>query len=190
MVAVLGASGSLHLLERLAGLTQAGFQAALTTLLDHRVIELQGNQPHQAFAFTHALLRDAAYNALTRTKHRVLHHRVALALIQDQADLPTPPPLEILAYHWTEAGEHEAAIAAWQRAGDEFASRRAFREAEQAFTQALCVLQAARPRLQARPRASRRNSAWSASSPNSPASPTATRPRAPSRSPPAPANWP
>jgi len=47
---------------------------------------------------------------------------------------------EVLARHWTEAGEVEPAIAAWRKSGDTAIERRAFKEAEQAYRRALDLL--------------------------------------------------
>ena len=46
----------------------------------------------------------------------------------------------MLARHWTEAGETEAAVAAWKKAGERADSRRAFKEAEEDYRRALEVL--------------------------------------------------
>ena len=47
---------------------------------------------------------------------------------------------ELVAYHWTNAGESDLAIAAWHKAGDFATARIAFKEAEQAYQNALGVL--------------------------------------------------
>ena len=47
---------------------------------------------------------------------------------------------ELVAYHWTNAGELDLAIAAWHKAGDFATARIAFKEAEQAYQNALGVL--------------------------------------------------
>ena len=47
---------------------------------------------------------------------------------------------EVLARHWTEAGETEPAIAEWSRAGEAAQARNAFREALESYQQALALL--------------------------------------------------
>ena len=47
---------------------------------------------------------------------------------------------EILARHWTGAGEAQLAIVAWQRAGEDADARGALKEAEQDFRQALAMV--------------------------------------------------
>jgi predicted ATPase len=46
----------------------------------------------------------------------------------------------VLARHWTEAVEIESAITEWQRAGERAVERRAYREAEQHYREALALL--------------------------------------------------
>jgi hypothetical protein len=47
----------------------------------------------------------------------------------------------VLARHWTEAGEIEPAIGAWQLAGERAVERRAYRGAEQHYREAIAALQ-------------------------------------------------
>src|SRR5262249_3962985 len=47
---------------------------------------------------------------------------------------------EIIARHWTEAGDAEPAIAAWKKAANAAVERHAFREGEESYRQALSVL--------------------------------------------------
>jgi tetratricopeptide (TPR) repeat protein len=47
---------------------------------------------------------------------------------------------EVLAHHWTEAGEADPAITEWQRAGERALERRAYREAEQHYRNAIAIL--------------------------------------------------
>src|SRR5215471_20362452 len=47
---------------------------------------------------------------------------------------------EVMARHWTEAGDTAPAIAAWTHAGKVAESRHAFKEAQQSYEQALALL--------------------------------------------------
>jgi hypothetical protein len=47
---------------------------------------------------------------------------------------------EVLARHWTGAGEAEPAIEAWKKAGEAADARGALKEAEEDFRQALAML--------------------------------------------------
>jgi class 3 adenylate cyclase/tetratricopeptide (TPR) repeat protein len=95
--------------------------------------------PGPTWGFRHALLQDAAYESLPRGTRRQLHLRVAQAL---EAHFPrvveTRP--ELLAHHYTEAGESEQAIHHWTRAGQRASLRSANVEAVSHFRQALALL--------------------------------------------------
>ena len=62
------------------------------------------------------MIRDAAYEALLKSRRKELHLRVARAIEEKFPAIKETQP-EVLARHWTEAGETERAIAEWLRAG-------------------------------------------------------------------------
>ena len=70
------------------------------------------------YQFKHALIRDAAYEALLKSRRKELHRLVARTIDEKFPALKETHP-EVLARHWTEAGETEPAIAEWSRAGRE-----------------------------------------------------------------------
>ena len=90
----------------------------------------------QVFAFRHALLRDAAYETLLRSRRRQLHQRVGEALVERFPVVAQAHP-EIVARHFSAAGQHERAASAWQRAGLSASERGAYREAEDSYSKAL-----------------------------------------------------
>jgi hypothetical protein len=53
---------------------------------------------------------------LLKARRRELHRKVAQTITDEFADIAEAQP-EVLARHWTEAGEIELAIAAWTKAG-------------------------------------------------------------------------
>lgn len=81
-----------------------------------------------AYAFRHALLRDAAYASLLRSVRQASHARVAeVILAEDPASARRQP--ELLAHHYTAAGETQSAIACWLAAAKQALSRSACVEA-------------------------------------------------------------
>lgn len=64
------------------------------------------------YAFRHALLRDAAYASLLRSIRQATHARVAEAILADDPACVREQP-ELLAHHYTEAGQAQQAIAHW-----------------------------------------------------------------------------
>ncbi len=90
--------------------------------------------------FKHALIRDAAYEALLKSRRKDLHRRVASKITEKFPSLKDARP-EVLARHWTAAGETEPAIAEWSRAGNTAEARNAFREARESYQQGLALLE-------------------------------------------------
>src|SRR5207244_8741843 len=89
--------------------------------------------------FKHALVRDAAYEALLKSRRRELHRLVAHAIDEKFLTLKAAHP-ELLAHHWSAAGEVRLALQAWRNAGAAALQRRAFSEAKAAYQQALTLL--------------------------------------------------
>src|SRR6266852_859814 len=77
--------------------------------------------------------------SLLKSRRRELHRLVAHTLSEKFAGLEETQP-EVLARHWTEAGETEQAIAQWSKAGKAAESRNAFVEAQESYQQALTLL--------------------------------------------------
>ncbi|HEX4211091.1 MAG TPA: hypothetical protein VHY56_11895, partial [Candidatus Binataceae bacterium] len=98
-----------------------------------------GLAPDATYQFKHALIRDAAYEALLKSRRKELHLRVAQTIDSQFATLKENHP-EVLARHWTEAGEIEPAVAEWTRAGKSAESRNAFPEARESYQQAMTLL--------------------------------------------------
>ena len=124
---------------RMQALGIAWLQAGLVKLIDAELIYARGVAPEAQYQFKHALIQDAAYQALLKSRLRELHRRAAETIVQKFPAAAEAQP-EVIARHFTDAGDAEAAIAAWKKAGDAADARRAFKEAEQAYQQALVML--------------------------------------------------
>jgi hypothetical protein len=137
--AVLGGKFSYGLLHAVHPLTEDELQRHLRTLTDAELLYARGLVPDATYQFKHALIRDAAYEALLKSRRKELHLIVARTIDEKFPIIKETHP-EVLARHWTEAGEIEPAIAEWLRAGQAAQSRNAFREALRSYQQALAVL--------------------------------------------------
>ena len=137
--AVIGAEFSYELLRALHPMTELELQAALRKLTDAELLYVRGILPEAAYAFKHSLIRDAAYEALLKSQRKELHSQVAHTIDDKFPPLKEAHP-EMLARHWTEAGEIEPAIAEWQRAGKLAESRNAPIEARESYQQAISLL--------------------------------------------------
>jgi class 3 adenylate cyclase/tetratricopeptide (TPR) repeat protein len=136
---VIGSEFSYELLHAVSPASEEELQEALRKLADAELIYVHGIPPEANYTFKHALVRDAAYEALLRSRRKELHRLVARTVDENFPALKEAHP-EILARHWTEAGETERAIVEWSRAGKAAETRYAFMEALESYQQALALL--------------------------------------------------
>ena len=135
--AVIGRSFSYGLLSEIAGLEDATLQAALEKLADADILVVQGVPPESEYRFKHALIQDAAYENLLKSRRQVLHHRVAELLRADATGAAEP---ELLAHHFMRAGLIEEAVEWWGKAGHRSLERSALVEATEHLTRALTLI--------------------------------------------------
>jgi class 3 adenylate cyclase len=138
LAAVIGTEFSYELLQLISEMPEGELRTALTKLTDAELLYARGFPPEATYQFKHALIRDTAYDALLKSRRRELHRLVAQTIDKRFAALRERP--EVLAHHWTEAGETELAIAQWSKAGKAAEARNAFREAQQSYQRALAQL--------------------------------------------------
>ena len=93
-------------------------------------------RPRADYRFKHALIQDAAYENLLKSRRQVLHRRVA-EILRDTFGASSAAEPELLAHHFTQAGLTEAAIEWWGKAGQRSLERSALVEAAEQFTRAL-----------------------------------------------------
>jgi predicted ATPase len=91
------------------------------------------------YAFKHALVRDAAYASLLRSRRQEFHARLARILEELFPERVEAQP-ELMAHHCAEAGLAEKAVEYWSRAGRLASGRSALAEAVGHFGRALELL--------------------------------------------------
>ena len=126
--AVVGREFSYELLSTVAGLPKKKLEEALAELVRSELIFCRGQVPQAVYTFKHALVRDAAYSGLLRSRRAALHATIADAFEQRFPEIVEAQP-ETLAHHLTEAGLFEKAEAYWLQAGKKAAVRSANLEA-------------------------------------------------------------
>jgi class 3 adenylate cyclase/predicted ATPase len=126
--AVIGREFSYALFRAVAGVDDASLQPALERLAEAGVVLVEGLPPHAHYRFKHALIQDAAYENLLKSRRQVLHLRVAEALRDRFAATADVEP-EVLAHHFCQAGRLDETIDWWGKAGDQALRRCAFQEA-------------------------------------------------------------
>ena len=88
----------------------------------------RGTPPDALYTFKHALVQDAAYDSVLKSRRQELHAKIARVIDARLPDIKTTEP-EVLAHHLTAAGLTEAAIPLWQAAGELTLKRMALTEA-------------------------------------------------------------
>jgi predicted ATPase/class 3 adenylate cyclase len=125
---VVGREFSYELLSTVAGLPKEALEEALAQLVRSELVFCRGQLPQAVYTFKHALVRDAAYSGLLRSRRAALHATIADAFEQRFPEIVEAQP-ETLAHHLMEAGLFEKAEAYWLQAGKKAAVRSANLEA-------------------------------------------------------------
>ena len=121
--AVLGRDFTYLLLRDVAEADEPTLQASLDRLADADLLFVDGAPPEAKYRFKHALIQDAAYDSLLKSRRQALHRRAADALREANAEP------EAIAHHFTQASLDDLAIEWWGKAGDQALRRSAFSEA-------------------------------------------------------------
>jgi class 3 adenylate cyclase len=96
--AVIGREFSHELLAAVAHRPESELNAALDKLVAAELVFRRGTAPEATYSFKHALVQDAAYQSLLKSKRQQLHARIAQALEERPTDTGEVEP-EVLARH-------------------------------------------------------------------------------------------
>ena len=134
--AAIGREFPRELLAAVCRLEGTELDRALDQLAAAELIQPRGSPPSTSYVFKHALVQDAAYSSLLRGPRQQIHARIAAALQERPAECAP----EIIAHNLTEAGQADASVEYWARAGRLAVSRAASREAAAHFQRAIAQL--------------------------------------------------
>jgi predicted ATPase len=137
--AAIGREFSYALIAAVAGLPERDLQAALAQLVAAELVFQRGSAPDAKYLFKHALVQDAAYARLVRSRRQQLHAQIARALEERFPDIVASEP-EVLAHHFSAAGLTERGVLYWQRAGQQASDRSAYLEATRHFNTGIELL--------------------------------------------------
>jgi predicted ATPase len=137
--AVLGREFAYELIWAIALIDEATLLRGLAQLVDAELLYQRGRPPQAWSFFKHALIQEAAYQALLKSTRQQYHQRSAQVLEAQFPEIVETQP-ELLAHHYTAAGLTEQAIPYWQRAGQQARQRSANLEAVQHLTRGLELL--------------------------------------------------
>ena len=139
IAAVIGRDFSYGLLRAVAGMDEATLQAALDRLTEADILLVQGSAPQSEYRFKHALIQDAAYENLLKSRRQSLHRRIG-EILRDQFTVAAAAEPELLAHHFSRAGVPEAAVEWWGKAGQQSLERSALMEAVAQLSRALDLI--------------------------------------------------
>jgi predicted ATPase/class 3 adenylate cyclase len=109
IASVIGNEFSPRLLGDVAPISEARLDAELTKLVEAELLFEQGEPASMSYRFKHALIQDAAYQSLVRSRRQDYHRKIAETLRERYPDIAETQP-EILAHHYAGADPREAAI--------------------------------------------------------------------------------
>jgi len=113
---VLGREFSFRLAQLVSGLDDAALAAGLAELVRAGLLNQRTTAPDASYAFKHALVQEAAYLSLLRSRRAHYHGRAANALLEHFPELAATRP-EIVARHCAAGGRAAEAVDLWHRAG-------------------------------------------------------------------------
>ena len=136
--AAIGREFSHALLEAVAPSKGAALEEALRQLIEAELIHGRGAGTGASYVFKHALVQDAAYGSLLRSRRQRIHADIAQALQQHATEEEYPPAT--IAHHYTEAGLAEPAARSWLAAAEQALSQSAPTEAERHASTGLSLI--------------------------------------------------
>jgi len=126
--AAIGRDFSYTLLRCVAGRDDLTLSAALAQLEEAELLLRRGTPPEACYSFKHALVQEAAYESLLKSRRQLLHKHIG-DVLRDKFPIIAETEPEVVAYHFTEAGLGAPALEWWRKAGQLALKRSAYSEA-------------------------------------------------------------
>ena len=138
---IIGQEFSFELVGTAASVEPTLLTAALEQLVHSDIVTQRGEPPQAVYTFKHALIRDAAYQTVLKSRKRHLHQRVAETLESRFPDLARTEP-ELLAHHYSEADVVDRALDYWRKAAEHASANLAHAEAIGHIGKAMALISA------------------------------------------------
>lgn len=126
--ATIGRQFDYALLHAVLAMDEETLQRELRRLVEAELVHQRGVIPQATYTFKHALIQDTAYASLLRSRRQEIHQRIVEALEEQFVEVVEAQP-ELVAHHYTEAGNFEKAVGYWRQAGQRALERSANTEA-------------------------------------------------------------
>jgi tetratricopeptide (TPR) repeat protein len=137
--AAIGREFGYGLLVSAADLPEPHLGEALDRLINAGLLFERVTPPQSSYIFKHALVQDAAYGTLLRSRRQRLHTRI-VASLEDRFSAIVLAQPALLARHCAAAGMAEQAVGYWLKAGQQALARSAMAEADIQLRKGLDVL--------------------------------------------------
>lgn len=144
LAAVFGRDVDRDLLADISPLAPEALAVELGRLEEAGILGCRDDQG-STYAFRHALIQEAAYESLLRSRRREVHAEIG-ELLESRFYRPGGPRPELLAHHFTRAGELTRAIHYWRQAGERALERSANVEAARHLGYGLELIERLDPR--------------------------------------------
>ncbi|SEB24421.1 adenylate/guanylate cyclase domain-containing protein [Variovorax sp. YR216] len=112
IAACIGREFATPLLAAIVPMSDDQLQRALVQLAEDQMIKFQSCSPDATYSFIHALVQDAAYESLLKSRRQIVHGQIARALESQFPDIGRSQP-ELVALHFTKAGLTDEAVPRW-----------------------------------------------------------------------------
>jgi class 3 adenylate cyclase/predicted ATPase/uncharacterized protein involved in tolerance to divalent cations len=126
--AVIGREFSYEMIRYVHPLDDAVMVHSLDQLVEAEIIEQHGIAPRSTYTFKHAMVQEAAYRSLVKSRRQHYHRLIAHAIEEHFPEIPEVEP-EMLAYHYGKANLGWQAIPYLIKAGEKAVARSAHTEA-------------------------------------------------------------
>jgi class 3 adenylate cyclase/predicted ATPase len=141
LAAVIGREFNYDLVSTAGSCGEEALQRELAKLVDAELLFQHGRPPGAHYQFKHALIRDAAYQSLLKTRRQELHRRLAEVLEERFPETCTDQP-QLLAHHFSEGNALAKAVTYFERAGEAAQRRGAAAEVVDHFHRAVELIHA------------------------------------------------
>ena len=139
--AAIGREFSYELIAAVAPHTQTELDSALNQLTESGLAFRRGTPPEATYTFKHALLQDAAYDSLLKSRRQELHGEIARVL-EDNFPATKDTEPELRAHHFLRSANWAKALDYLERANRKAIKANAVFDAKGFFEQAMRVLDA------------------------------------------------
>ena len=128
LAAIIGREFFYDLIKAVTSLDEVTLKIELESLVEAEILNREEQQHNTLYSFRQALIQDAAYNSLLKST-RQEHHRKIAMIIESQFKSWANTHPQIVAHHYSEAGDDEKAAEYHLLAGKSLVKQSAHREA-------------------------------------------------------------